>query len=83
MLAELEQQLSQKTGLPPEKAQEAVNFVIAHLRDRLPAPLSSLLDHYLNGGSLGAPASGATSATSLIQEAEDMAARLGLGKKPQ
>lgn len=51
MMDELVQRLSQKTGLSPDKAQEVVNFVLSHLKEKLPAPLASSLDSYLAGGS--------------------------------
>lgn len=50
MLQELIQTISQKTSLPPDKVQEVVNLIVAHLKDRLPQPLSGTLDHYLAGG---------------------------------
>jgi hypothetical protein len=51
MIDELVQKLSQKTGLPPDKAEEVVNLVVSHLKDRLPAVLSSALDSHLSGSS--------------------------------
>jgi hypothetical protein len=51
MMEELIQKLSQKTGLSPDKAQEVVNVVMTHLKEKLPAPLASGLDSYLAGGS--------------------------------
>jgi hypothetical protein len=51
MMAELVQKLSDKTGLSPEKSQEVINVVVTHLKERLPAPLSSGLDSILADGS--------------------------------
>lgn len=51
MMEKLVQELSQKTGLSPDKAQEVVNVVVSHLKEKLPAPLASGLDSYLTGGS--------------------------------
>lgn len=51
MMETLVQTLSQKTGLSPDKAQEVVNVVVSHLKEKLPAPLASGLDSYLTGGS--------------------------------
>jgi hypothetical protein len=51
MKEELVKELSEKTGLSPDKAQEAVEFVINHLMERLPGPLSNGLQDILNGGS--------------------------------
>lgn len=50
MMQELVQAVSQKTSIPPDKVQEAVNVIVAHLKDRLPQPLSAALDHYLADG---------------------------------
>jgi hypothetical protein len=51
MRDELVQRLSQTTGLAHEKAQEVVNFVLSHLKEKLPARVASDLDSYLAGGS--------------------------------
>ena len=53
MMDELVQELSQKTGLSPEKSQEVVNVVLTHLKGRLPAPLASGLDSLMAGSSAG------------------------------
>jgi hypothetical protein len=77
MMDELVQKLSQKTGLSPEKAQEVVNVVVSHLKEKLPEPLAKGLDSYLAGGS------GETG--SLADKAKAVAAGLGsmFGKKPE
>ena len=69
MMDELVQRISQKTGLSPDKAQEVVNVVVSHLKEKLPAPLASGLDEYLSGGS--------TDSGSLIDKAKAMASGLG------
>jgi len=76
MMAELVQKLSDKTGLSPEKSQEVINVVVTHLKERLPAPLSSGLDSILADGSAG-------NAGSLIDEARAAASELSgmFGKK--
>lgn len=51
MMDELVQTISQKTGLSQDKAQEVVNVVVSHLKEKLPAPLASGLDSFLAGGS--------------------------------
>ena len=75
MMEELVQKISQKTGLSPDKAQEVVNVVMSHLKEKLPAPLVSGLDSYLSGGS--------TEGESLADKAKAMASGLGglFGKK--
>jgi hypothetical protein len=52
MMDELVQRLSQKTGMSPDEAQQAVNIVVNHLKEKLPAPLASGLDSLLASGSL-------------------------------
>jgi len=41
--------VSEKTGLPAEKAKDAVDTVIGYLKDKLPAPVSSQIDNFLGG----------------------------------
>ncbi|MDE3109163.1 MAG: hypothetical protein KGL02_04405 [Acidobacteriota bacterium] len=71
------QALSQKTGLPQDKAQEAVNFVVDHLKQKLPASLSSGLDSFLSGNS--------GESGSLLDKAKSVASGLGgiLGSKSE
>ncbi|MGD0966188.1 MAG: DUF2267 domain-containing protein [Candidatus Acidiferrales bacterium] len=75
MMDELVQELSQKTGLSPDKAQEVVNVVVAHLKTRLPEPLANGLDSFLNGSSTGS--------SSFAEEAKAVASGFGslFGKK--
>lgn len=67
---ELIKLVSQKTGLPEEKAKVAVETVVSHLKSKLPAPIASEIDSLLGGTGLG-------------KEAEEIAKGLGgiLGKK--
>jgi hypothetical protein len=69
MMEELVQELSQKTGLPQDKAQEAVNVIVGHLKARLPEPLANALDGVLAGGT--------AEGGGLAGEAKAMAAELG------
>lgn len=57
---ELVQMVSQKTGLSQDKAQQAVEVVINHLKSRLPGPIASHLDQFTggSGSSEGNQASG-------------------------
>ena len=75
MMEQLVQELSQKTGLSPEKSQEVVNVVVSHLKERLPEPLANALDSFLNGSAAGSG--------NLMDEAKAMASGLGglFGKK--
>jgi hypothetical protein len=54
MRDELVQKISEKTGLPPDKAGEVVDIVVSHLKEKLPAALASGLDSILAGSSSGA-----------------------------
>jgi uncharacterized protein (DUF2267 family) len=47
---ELIQQVSQRTGLSEDKAQEAVNTVISYLKQKLPEPIAGHIDSALQGG---------------------------------
>ena len=51
--------VTQKAGIPADKAQAAVDTVVGYLKGRLPAPMASQLDNLLAGsGSAGGMASG-------------------------
>lgn len=52
--------VSQRTGLPPDQAQAAVESVIEHLKGRLPTAISSHLDGILAGGGTGSPGQAAS-----------------------
>ncbi|MBK5269341.1 MAG: hypothetical protein JJE47_18110, partial [Acidimicrobiia bacterium] len=42
--------ITEKTGLPTDKAEEVVGMVIGFVKDKLPGPIASQLDGLLNGG---------------------------------
>jgi hypothetical protein len=67
---ELIQLISQRTGLSPDKAQEVVNVVLSHLKEKLPPSLASSLESFLADGSAG-------SGGNLEGEAKAIAAGLG------
>jgi hypothetical protein len=50
---ELIAQVSQRTGLSPEDAQKAVVAVIDFLKQKLPPPLASHLQAFIDGGAQG------------------------------
>ena len=50
---ELVNLVSQRTGLSPQQAQQAVEAVLQILKQRLPAPLAGHIDSLLSGGGLG------------------------------
>jgi uncharacterized protein (DUF2267 family) len=41
----------QRTGIPPNQAQQAVQVVVGFLKDRLPGPIASQVETVLSGGS--------------------------------
>jgi hypothetical protein len=47
---ELINQVSQRTGLAPDKARAAVDTVIGYVRGKLPGPVASQLDSVIGGG---------------------------------
>lgn len=47
---ELVQHVCQKTGLPEDKAQQAVDTVIRYLKEKLPQPIAGQIDSALQGG---------------------------------
>jgi len=55
---ELVQMVSQKTGIGEDKARQAVQVVVEHLKGRLPAPLASQLDNYVQGNQQGGESGG-------------------------
>ena len=55
-MQELINQVAQRTGIPAEKAQTAVDTVVGYLKQRLPDQMSSQLDNIVagkEGGGLG------------------------------
>ncbi len=42
--------ITEKTGLPADKAEEIVGMVIGFVKDKLPGPIASQLDGLLGGG---------------------------------
>jgi uncharacterized protein (DUF2267 family) len=49
MMDELVHKVTEKTGLTQDQAQSAVLAVIGFLKEKLPAPLASVLDSMLHG----------------------------------
>jgi hypothetical protein len=54
MMDELVGQISQRTGIPADKAQEAARTAIEFLDSRLPAPIGGNLSKLVHGGGAGA-----------------------------
>jgi uncharacterized protein (DUF2267 family) len=74
---ELVQLLMQKTGLSQEKAQQVVDAVMGHLKNKLPSSIASHLDSFLSGGE--------GQAGGLAEKAKSAVAGLGgmFGKKDE
>lgn len=47
---ELIKRVSERTGLPDDKARAAVDTVIGFLKERLPSPIAGQVDNVLNSG---------------------------------
>jgi hypothetical protein len=58
MMDELVGQISQRTGIPADKAQEAARTAIEFLDSRLPAPIGGNLGKLVHGGGEGAGGGG-------------------------
>ena len=63
---ELIQKICDRTGLTPDQANAALNVVVTHLKERLPAPIASHVDGVLSGA-------GASGLGGLAAEAESVA----------
>ncbi|HET7276207.1 MAG TPA: hypothetical protein VFI91_13645 [Longimicrobiaceae bacterium] len=50
---EIVQQVVQHTGIPEDKARQAVEVVVSQLQKRLPEPVASQLNTYLSGDASG------------------------------
>lgn len=55
---EIVQMVSQKTGISEDKARQAVQIVVDHLKGRLPGPIASHLDGVLSGNTQGEQSGG-------------------------
>ncbi|MBV9775351.1 MAG: hypothetical protein JO040_15455 [Gemmatimonadetes bacterium] len=55
---ELVQQISERTGLPQDKAQQAAHAAIDFLDSRLPAPVGGQLRSMVGGGGAGGSGGG-------------------------
>lgn len=53
MQQQLIEQISQRAGIPPEKAQAAADTVIRYLKEHLPGPVASQLDNAMSGEESG------------------------------
>ena len=51
-MQEVVNMVSQRTGLGEDMSRTAVNTVIGFLKDRLPAPISTAIDTYMNKGAV-------------------------------
>lgn len=71
---ELVNQVSQRTGLPPDQARQAVDAVLGFLKDNLPGPIASQLDGLIGGQS---GQGGQANAGGIVGQAEQALGGLG------
>ena len=81
MMDDLIQKLTQKTGLSTDQAQNVINVVLGHLKEKLPAALTSAMEPHLSGGS----AEAAAESGDMGEKLKSVAAGLGglFGKKTE
>ncbi|MGI8509080.1 MAG: hypothetical protein ACR2MQ_07120 [Gemmatimonadaceae bacterium] len=60
---ELVNLVAQKTGIPADKAQMAVQTVMGYLKDKLPAPIAGQLDNFMGGSTASTVAGNTTGST--------------------
>jgi hypothetical protein len=53
MQQQLIEQITQRVGIPADKAQAAVETVVGYLKQRLPGPVASQLDSAVSGDDSG------------------------------
>ena len=53
-MQQLIEQVTQRTGIPEDKARAAVDTVVGYLKERLPQPIASQLDGAISGQQQGA-----------------------------
>ena len=58
-MQQLIEQVTQRAGIPEEKARTAVDTVVGYLKERLPGPIASQLDGAVSGQSSGGGITGA------------------------
>lgn len=63
MQQQLIERITQRVGIPPEKAQAAIDTVVGYLKEHLPGPVASQLDNAVSGeesagGGIGEAAKG-------------------------
>ena len=57
-MQQLIDQVTQRTGIPEDKARAAVDTVVGYLKEHLPGPVASQLDGAMSGGGAQAQGSG-------------------------
>lgn len=75
---ELITQLTQRVGLTPDQARQAVETVLGFVKGRLPAPIASQLDGML-GGAAGGAAGGPTPTASTDATSDISGIAKGIG----
>ena len=72
---EIIKQVQEKTGLPVDKAKDAIEVVINFISDKLPEPVAGQVRGFLDGD--GGGAAGGGSAGDLMDKAKDALGGLG------
>ncbi|MDQ2889785.1 MAG: hypothetical protein M3R65_04395 [Gemmatimonadota bacterium] len=72
--------LTQRTGLSPDQARQAIDTVLGYVKGRLPTPLASQMDAFLGqsaGGTTGTTGTAGSSAAGAEGELGGIAKELG------
>ena len=49
-MEELIKRITEQTGISADQARSAINLVSGYLKQKLPAPIATQVDHFLSGG---------------------------------
>ena len=71
-MEELLKTVAEKTGLPADKAQGAIEAVLDFLKDKLPEPIAGQLDSFIGGGDDGADSDDGGGLGDLLDKGKDM-----------
>lgn len=69
--------VTQKAGIPADKAQLAVTTVLGYLKDKLPSPIAAQLDNAVKGGA----GPGGAASSGLGDMAKDVGGMFGTSKE--
>lgn len=74
---ELIKQVQEKTGLPVDKAQGAIEVVVNFIADKLPEPVAGQVKGFLDDDGNGGDAGGGDDAGGIMDKAKDALGGLG------